>query len=78
MKRSGKEKVTLFINYNTVLPSSAAVELLFSTAENVLRPKRVCLSEPNFEHLVFMKGYLHLVRPKFKVLRVVEENKNML
>ena len=78
LKRSEEEKVTLFINYNTGLPSSAAVKLLFSTAEDVLRPKRACLSEANFEHLVFMKGNLHLVKPKFKVLRVVEEDKDML
>ena len=66
--------VTLFIKYNTGLPSSAAVERLFSTAGDVLRPKRACLSEANFEHLVFLKGNLHLVKTKFKVPRVVEED----
>ena len=65
--------VTLFIKYNTGLPSSAAVERLFSTAGDVLR---ACLSEANFEHLVFLKGNLHLVKPKFKVPRVEEEEED--
>ncbi|KAG0710148.1 Glucoside xylosyltransferase 1 [Chionoecetes opilio] len=58
--------VTLFIKYNTGIPSSAAVERLFSTAGDVLRPKRACLSEDNFEYLVFLKGNLHLLKQKFK------------
>ncbi|KAG0724599.1 hypothetical protein GWK47_040292 [Chionoecetes opilio] len=49
--------------------SSAAVERLFSTAGDVLRPKRACLSEDNFEYLVFLKGNLHLLKQKFKVPR---------
>ncbi|KAG0718153.1 hypothetical protein GWK47_053020 [Chionoecetes opilio] len=61
--------VTLFIKYNTGIPSSAAVERLFSTAWDVLRPKRACLSEDNFEYLVFLKGNLHLLKQKFKVPR---------
>ncbi|KAG0711844.1 hypothetical protein GWK47_019736 [Chionoecetes opilio] len=66
-KRS-KEWVTLFIKYNTGIPSSAAVERLFSTAGDVLRPKRACLSEDNFEYLVFLKGNLHLLKQKFKIM----------
>ncbi|KAG0715632.1 hypothetical protein GWK47_011487 [Chionoecetes opilio] len=65
--------VTLFIKYNTGIPSSAAVERLFSTAGDVLRPKRACLSEDNFEYLVFLKGNLHLLKQKFKVPRGVDE-----
>ena len=65
--------VTLFIKYNTGIPSSAAVERLFSTAGDVLRPKRACLSEDNFEHLVFLKGNLHLLKQKFKVPRGMDE-----
>ncbi|KAG0710725.1 hypothetical protein GWK47_022242 [Chionoecetes opilio] len=53
--------------------SSAAVERLFSTAGDVLRPKRACLSEDNFEYLVFLKGNLHLLKQKFKVPRGVDE-----
>ena len=52
--------ITLFIKYNTGIPSSAGVERLFSVAGDVLRPKRDCLSDDNFEHLVFLKGNLHL------------------
>ena len=66
------------MKYNTGLPSLTAVEHLFSTADNVLRPRRACLSKANFKHLVFLKGNLHLVKPKFKVLRVVEEDDDML
>ena len=65
------------MKYNRGLSSSAAVERLFSTARNVLSLKRACLSEANFEHLMFLKGNLHLVKPKFKVLRVVEEDEDM-
>ena len=65
--------VTLFIKYNTGIPSSAAAERLFSTAGDVLRPKRVCLSEDNFEHLAFLKGTLHLLKQKFKVPRGMDE-----
>ncbi|KAG0728749.1 hypothetical protein GWK47_031842 [Chionoecetes opilio] len=69
--------VTLFIKYNTGIPSSAAVERLFSTAGDVLRPKRACLSEDNFEYLVFLKGNLHLLKQKFKVPRGVDEEDEM-
>ncbi|KAG0718733.1 Zinc finger BED domain-containing protein 4 [Chionoecetes opilio] len=65
--------VTLFIKYNTGIPSSAAVERLFSTAGDVLRPKRAYFSEDNFEYLVFLKGNLHLLKQKFKVPRGVDE-----
>ena len=36
------------------------MERLFSTAEDILGPKRACLSEQNFDHLVFLRGNLHL------------------
>lgn len=48
--------VKLFIKYNTSLPSSAAAERLFSTAGNILRPKRSSLTANNFEQLVMLKG----------------------
>ena len=70
--------VTLFIKYNTELSSSGAVERLFSTAGDVLRLERSCLSKAIFKHLVFLKRNLHLVKPKFKVLRVVGKDEDML
>lgn len=51
-----------------VLEPSAAVpvERMFSTAGDVLRPRRTCLSKQSFEHLVFLKGNLYL-KGLFKV-----------
>ena len=45
----------LFIKYNTPLPSSAAVERLFSIGKDVLKPKRSGLTDEHFEMLVFLK-----------------------
>ena len=44
-----------------MLPSSAAVELLFSTGGYILRFKRASLTATNFEPLVLMKGNLGLL-----------------
>ena len=52
----------LFIHYNTSLPSSAAVERLFSLGSDILRPKRSSLTAGNFENLVFLKGNMHLLK----------------
>jgi len=46
----------LFIKFNTPIPSSAAVERLFSLVKVVLKPKRAGLSDEHFEMLVFLKG----------------------
>lgn len=51
----------LFIKYNTPIPSFAAVERIFSTAEHIIRPKRSSLTANNFEELVFMKGNMDLL-----------------
>ncbi len=48
--------VTLFVQYNTTIPSSAAVEQIFSTGKDILKLKRVSLSDKNFERLMFLKG----------------------
>ena len=46
----------LFVKYNTALPSRAAVERLFATGKDVLRPKRPGLSDEHFNMLVLSKG----------------------
>ncbi len=56
----------LFIKYNTPLPSSAAVERLFSMASDVLRAKRSCLTAENFENLIFMKGNMDIMSLKIQ------------
>ena len=45
----------LFIKFNTPIPSSAAVERLFSTGKDVLRPKRSRLTDRYFEMLLFLQ-----------------------
>ena len=49
----------LLVKYNTSIPSSVAVERLFSTGKDILRAKRAALSDANFERLMFMKGNQH-------------------
>ena len=51
-----EELKLLFVKYNTTLPSSAAVERLFSTGKDALRPKRARLSDKHLSMLVFLKG----------------------
>ncbi|KAG0721405.1 DDB1- and CUL4-associated factor 5 [Chionoecetes opilio] len=46
------------------VPSSAAVERLFSMGSDILRPKRSALTASNFEKLVFLKGNLHMLNQK--------------
>jgi hypothetical protein len=48
--------IDLFIKFNTGIPSSAAVERLFSVGKDILTAKRANLSDDNFEKLMFMKG----------------------
>ena len=54
--------VNLFIRYNTPVPSSAAVERLFSIASDKIRPKRSRLTANTFEKLVFLKGNMTLLK----------------
>jgi hypothetical protein len=56
--------IDLFIKYNTPLPSSAAVERLFSMGSDILRAKRSSLTADNFEKLIFIKGNLQLLDEK--------------
>ncbi|XP_061471505.1 uncharacterized protein LOC133379722 [Rhineura floridana] len=44
-----------FLQHNTGMPSSAAVERLFSTGGNVMTVKRHSLSDMLFEHLVLLR-----------------------
>ncbi|QQP49217.1 Uncharacterized protein FKW44_009789, partial [Caligus rogercresseyi] len=53
--------ISLFIKYNTALPSSAAVERMFSTAGDILSPKRASMTSDRFEKLVFTKGNKQLL-----------------
>ena len=49
----------VFLRYNTPLPSSAAVERLFSFAGHIFAPKRKRTSDGLFEDIVFLKGNIH-------------------
>ena len=46
----------MFIDSNSAILSSAAIERLFSVGKDVLKPKRSRLTDQNFEMLVFLKG----------------------
>ncbi|KAG0723026.1 LINE-1 retrotransposable element ORF2 protein [Chionoecetes opilio] len=59
--------VDLFIRYNTPVPSSAAVERLFSMGSDVMRPKRSSLTAKNFEKLVFLKGNMNLLKGRWEL-----------
>ena len=47
--------IEVFLKYNTSIPSSAAVEMVFSIGSDILRPKRSSLSLENFEQFVFIR-----------------------
>jgi len=49
----------MFIRYNSAIPSSAAVERIFSIGKDILKPKRSGFSDEHFVMLVFLKG-LHV------------------
>ncbi|KAG0725684.1 hypothetical protein GWK47_038132 [Chionoecetes opilio] len=66
--------VDLFIRYNTPVPSSAAVERLFSMGSDVMRPKRSSLTAKNFEKLVFLKGNMNLLKGRWELEDSDEED----
>ena len=53
---------SLFIKYNTPLPSSAAVERLFSLGSGILTAKRGSLRSTNFQRLVFLNGIFYFLK----------------
>ena len=46
--------IEFFFKYNTGIPSSAAIERVFSVRSDVMKPKRATLSSENFERMVFI------------------------
>ncbi|PAA72082.1 hypothetical protein BOX15_Mlig031089g1 [Macrostomum lignano] len=51
----------LFVKFNTPLPSSAAVERLFSVAKDVLRAKRAPLADSTLTKLLLLRENRHLI-----------------
>ena len=45
-----------FITYNTVLPSSASMERMFSMGSDILTQNRARLNSDSMEKLVFLRG----------------------
>ena len=56
--------VKLFVKFNTPIPSSAAVERLFSTGKEILRARRCKLGDNTFQTLMFMKSNLQFLDSK--------------
>jgi hypothetical protein len=56
---SEKALIDLFVRYNTAMPSSAAVERLFSLGKDINRAKRSSLSDESFNMLMFTKGNMN-------------------
>jgi len=50
-----------FVKANSTLPSSAAVERLFSVAGQILSSRRCKLSDKHFDLFVFLRDYLKKV-----------------
>lgn len=53
---SEKALIDLFVRYNTAMPSSAAVERLFSLGKDINRARRSSPSDESFNMLMFIKG----------------------
>ena len=55
--------VEVFLKYNTDIPSSTAIERVFSVGSDVMKPKKATLSSKNFEPLVFIQENENCVLP---------------
>ncbi|KAG0729543.1 hypothetical protein GWK47_030093 [Chionoecetes opilio] len=66
--------VDLFIRYNTPVPSSAAIERLFSMGSDIMRPKRSSLTAKNLEKLMFLKGNMNLLKGRWELEDSDEED----
>jgi hypothetical protein len=51
----------LFVKTNTALPSSAAIERIFSLGGRVFVPNRSRISDAHFEQLIFLRANWHLL-----------------
>ena len=47
--------IEVFLKYDTGIPSSAAIERVFSVGSDVMKPKRATLSSENFKRSVFIR-----------------------
>ncbi|KAG0714914.1 hypothetical protein GWK47_013177 [Chionoecetes opilio] len=54
--------IDVFVKYNTAIPSSAAVDKLFSQGSDVMKTKRASLTSNFFERLVFRKRNMDLLK----------------
>ena len=55
--------IEVFLKCNTGIPSSVAIERVFSVGSDVMKPKRATLSSENFERLVFIRENKNCVLP---------------
>ena len=55
-KLNRNARVKAFVHYNTAIPSSAAVERLFSIGSDIMRPKRTRLSSEEFLGISLLEG----------------------
>lgn len=51
---------SLFLKYNTTMPSSAPVEWLFSQGGLLFTPQRTCMTDEHFEHTLLLQSPIGL------------------
>ncbi len=52
----------LLVKFNTPVPSSSAVEGIFSVGKDILRAEKANLSDETFHRLMFLKGNKHFMK----------------